>query len=74
MKQIRVRRAATGWTIRIEDKEDRAAGGSEKSASSLLLPKRVWESAHNSCQRVSKALAKTWLGLESSWSSISTLE
>ncbi len=41
MKQIRVRRAATGWTIRIEDKEDRAAGGSEKSASSLLLPKRV---------------------------------
>lgn len=43
-KHTRVRNAATGWTIRMDDKEDRAPAGSEKSLFSLLLPKSVCES------------------------------
>jgi hypothetical protein len=42
-KHTRVRKAATGWTIRMDDKEERAPAGSEKSLFSLL-PKSVCES------------------------------
>ncbi len=44
MKHIRVRKAATGWTIRIEERSDRALEGSEKSELSLELPKRLFAS------------------------------
>lgn len=40
MKHIRVRSAATGCTIRIDERELRALVGREKSASVLVFPKR----------------------------------
>ena len=39
-----VSKAATGWTMRMEDKEDRAPAGREKSLFSLGFPKRACES------------------------------
>ncbi len=43
-KHTKVRKAATGWTIRMDDKEDRAPAGREKSLFALSLPKSVCES------------------------------
>jgi len=47
MKHIKVRRAATGWTMRMEERPERALDGSEKSELSLELPKIVFASAEN---------------------------
>ena len=44
MKQINVRRAAIGWTTRIEERSVRALEGSVKSELSLELPKMVFAS------------------------------
>lgn len=44
MTHIRVRRAATGWTMRIEDRPERVLEGSVKAELSLELPKSVFAS------------------------------
>ena len=43
-KHINASKAATGWTIRIDEREERAPAGREKSALLRSLPKRVWSS------------------------------
>ena len=44
MKHIKVSKAATGWTIRIEDREERVLGETEKSLLSFESPKTVFAS------------------------------
>lgn len=53
MVQISVSRAATGWTISIDESDERAPLGSEKSDSSSL-PKRVLDSDHEAVSRDSE--------------------
>ena len=48
MKQMSVRRAATGWTTRMEERDDRVEDGREKSLLSVGAPKSVFESAKGS--------------------------
>ena len=41
---MRVRRAATGWTMRMEERSFREVDGREKSEFSAASPKRVFAS------------------------------